>query len=318
MRSCFVAVCIAQGVFPNYTYNVDEMQPITKGIVVSQKTDLIDAACEIADLLPSGQDMAFTHSILCYVGLPRSRVAGDTFLRRSSQAWLRLQAGMLDEGRGPVTQCVPYGALPRLALAYVSTYAVRHRVQDVPIGDSAREFLRIMGMSDDGHRYASLRKQMHALAACRIQVGWQGRTFNGQAIERFDAWQKMQDQQRALWPGELRLSDAFYRSLLDAAVPLDRRALEALKGSALALDIYMWLAHRLHRIEGAGVTLRWKVLRDQFAQEYQGKDADKDFRKKFLPALKKVLLVYPNARVKQVEGGVLLQGSPPPISYRGE
>ena len=90
----------------------------------------------------------------------------------------------------------------------------------------------------------------------------------------------------------------------------------ALKGSALALDVYTWLAHRLHRIAGRGVTLHWKALREQFAQEYQGKDPDKDFKKKFLPALQAALAVYPQAKVKQVTGGLMLQASPPPISYK--
>ena len=48
-----------------------------------------------------------------------------------------------------------------------------------------------------------------------------------------------------------------------------------------------------------------------------GKDADKDFKKEFVPALRKVLAVYPQAKVQQVRGGVLLQGSPPPIPYKG-
>jgi hypothetical protein len=61
--------------------------------------------------------------------------------------------------------------------------------------------------------------------------------------------------------------------------------------------------------------LRWKALREQFAQEYTGMDADKDFKKKFLPALRKVQAVYPKANVKQVAGGPLLLGSPPPVSY---
>jgi hypothetical protein len=48
------------------------------------------------------------------------------------------------------------------------------------------------------------------------------------------------------------LSEGYFNSLIDSAVLLDNRALMALKGSALALDVYAWLAHRLHRIEGRG------------------------------------------------------------------
>ena len=73
--------------------------------------------------------------------------------------------------------------------------------------------------------------------------------------------------------------------------------------------MYAWLAHRLHRIHGRGVTLYWANLREQFAQEYKGKDPDKDFKKEFVPTLKKVLAVYPQAKVKPVTGGVLLLGN---------
>ncbi|WP_407242317.1 replication protein RepA [Escherichia coli] len=112
------------------------------------------------------------------------------------------------------------------------------------------------------------------------------------------------------------MSEGYYNGLIDSAVPLDNRALHVLKGSALALDIYAWLAHRLHRIEGRPVMLYWMKLREQFAQEYSGKNADKDFKRAFMPALKQVLSVYPAAKVEQVKGGLLLYCSPPPIPYK--
>lgn len=217
-------------------------------------------------------------------------------------------------------QPIPYGPLPRLALAWVSTYAKRHNTREVPIGHSAAEFLRLMGINgDDGRRYSTLRKQMHALAACQLRLGYQGRTYKGDPIEQFDAWVSNRETgQRALWPGVMVLSEPYHRELIEHAVPLDNRALHALKGSALALDVYTWLAIRLHRIESRPVILYWMNLRDQFGQEYQGKNADKDFKKKFLHALRAALAVYPQAKVKQVTGGLMLMASPPPIPYKGQ
>jgi len=290
----------------------------TSRILTEADHKLIEAGVEIATTQPAGEDMAFTHAVLCQVGLPRAKVEGREFMRQSGAAWVNVQAGYLDEGKGPVLQPIPYGVMPRLGLAWVSTFAVRNREREIPIGDSAAEFLRLMGMANDGRRYTTLRKQMHALAAARLQLGFKGRTYNGQPVQQFDAWVANKDaQQRALWPGVMVLSEDYYGSLIESAVPLDNRALHALKGSALTLDVYAWLAHRLHRIDGRGVTLHWKALREQFAQEYQGKDPDKDFKKEFMPALKKVLAVYPQAKVKPVTGGVLLIGSPPPIPYKG-
>jgi hypothetical protein len=282
--------------------------------LTAQENKLLDVATEIATTPPGNEDMAFTHAVLCQVGLPRAKVEGREFMRQSGAAWVNVQAGWLDEGKGPVQQPIPYGVMPRLALAWVSSYAKRNSTREIPIGDSAAEFLRLMDMDSDGRRYLTLRKQMHALAACRLQLGFRGRTFNGQPVEQFDAWVSNRDSnQRPLWPGVMTLSEHYFNELQDTAVPLDNRALHALKGSALALDVYCWLAHRLHRIEGKGVVLHWKSLREQFAQEYKGKDPDKDFKKEFLPVLRKVQAVYPSANVKQVTGGLLLLGSPPPI-----
>ncbi|WP_205191587.1 replication protein RepA [Burkholderia sp. LMG 13014] len=287
-------------------------------ILTAADQKLIEAGAEIATNPPSGEDMAFTHTVLCQVGLPRSKVEGREFMRQSGEAWINIQAGYLDEGKGPVLQPIPYGAKPRLGMAWVSTYAVRNKEREVPIGESAAEFLRLMGMDDQGGNYKALRLQMHAMAACRMQLGFKGRTYNGQPVQQFDAWvSNKETKQRALWPGVMVLSEDYYGSLIASAVPLDNRALHHLKGSALALDVYCWLAHRLHRIQGRPLTLHWKALREQFAQEYTGPNADKNFKDSFLPALKKVLTVYPQARVKPVNGGVLLVSSPPPIAYKG-
>ena len=279
---------------------------------------LLKAGFEIVTTPPSGNDLAFTHAVLCQVGLPRSKVIGREFRRQSGTMWISIQAGLLDEGYGPIEQPVPYGAMPRLALALVSTLAMRSNSREIHIGRNAAEFLEMMGMDDQGGRYSTLRKQMHALAACRLQIGNKGRTFNGQPVDQFDAWMQSKDhRQKALWPGVMVLSENYYNELRDHGVPLDNRALRALKGSALALDVYTWLAHRLHRIEGRPIPLHWKSLREQFAQEYVGKDPDKDFKKKFLPALQAAQAVYPTAKVKKVKGGLLLLPSPPPVPKRG-
>ncbi len=41
----------------------------------------------------------------------------------------------------------------------------------------------------------------------------------------------------------LELSREYFETLVEHAVPLDYRALAALGHSALALDVYTWLAH---------------------------------------------------------------------------
>ena len=82
------------------------------------------------------------------------------------------------------------------------------------------------------------------------------------------------------------------------------------------MDIYAMFADRLHRIGTRPVILHWKNLKIQFGQEYNGKEADKDFKKEYLDALKKVLVVYPRAKVTKVNTGIMLMASPPPVPYK--
>lgn len=278
---------------------------------------IISAGTEIMSTPPASEDMGFLHSTLCQVGLPRSKIEGREFLRKSGSAWLFVQAGLLDEGFGPVWQPVPYGSLARLALIWISTRAVQSRSREIFIGKSASDFLRILGMGSDGRRHAMLRQQINALAACRLQVGYREETHNITPFSAFHIWQDKCENQQSQWPGILTLSSDYFSEIKNNnSVPLDLRAVRALKGSALALDIYTWLAQRLHRIEGKPILLRWKSIRDQFGQEYDGKNPAKDFKKDFLRALKKVAFAYPKARVRVVTTGLFLQSSPPPIPFK--
>ena len=294
----------------------DDITPQTKRI--RRVNDITDAGAAIATAAPVGDEMVFCHSALCQVGLPRSKVDGREFMRRSGNAWLNVQAGYLDEGAGPILQPVPYGPTPRLAMLWVSTYARRHSTREIYIGKNPSQFLQMLGMDTQGYRYKKLREQMHALAACRLQIGYLGRTYNGQPIEQFDAWISRRGADVApLWPGTLVLSQSFYDELMEFGVPLDGRAIQQLSGSSIALDIYAWLAHRLHRIDGRPILLHWKSLRQQFGHEYHGPNAHVNFRDPFLNGLRLSLAVYPKANVKVVHGGLRLSASPPPVPFKG-
>ncbi|MFC4621763.1 replication protein RepA [Comamonas nitrativorans] len=277
---------------------------------------LLESGGLISANAPFGDDLAFHHSLLCSLCFPRRAVPNREFLRQTGDGWLHLQAGVLDLGEGPVLQPVPYGPLSRLALIWISTAARRSKSREVFIGRSASQFLGMLGYDKQGRRYCTLRQQLHALAACRIQLGFRGRTVSEAVIKRIDAWLPLAQLQRATWPGSLLLDADFFDELVQHSVPLDARALHALRGSALALDIYVWLAHRLHRLNHRPLWLPWHTIKLQFGSEYQGKHAHGDFCTSFKLALSKVLMVYPDARVCVQRGGIELRQSPPPVPTR--
>lgn len=85
--------------------------------------------------------------------------------------------------------------------------------------------------------YTVFRQQIESLAAWRLTIGMQseGRvvTVDEKPIKRFEAWLNHDGSQRTLWPGVLELSTEFYDTLTHHAVPLDYRALAALRHSSL-------------------------------------------------------------------------------------
>jgi len=112
----------------------------------------------------------------------------------------------------------------------------------------------------------------------------------------------------------LHLNHRYFDSLTKHAVPLDERALAALSHSAMALDIYTWLAQRLHRVpQNKPQFIPWAAIREQFGREF-GRMVD--FRLKFRASLSQVLAYYPKARIEGDHEGVTLRNSPPPISAR--
>lgn len=259
----------------------------------------------------------FLHTVLCQVGLPRRRPSELFFERRNGKASLLITAGKMYDGDAWVQQIVPYGTKPRLALFHISSEAVRLQSRTIPVGRSLRSFMRRLNLDTNGRSMAAFRQQMNALCACQMQLAYGPRNINAKPVELYDAWTNNGA------PGQesvIELSEKFWEELREAAVPLDSRALEGLQHSCLALDIYTWLAHRLHRIKRpSGENVTWSNMRSQFGQEYKGREADKDFKKSFNVALRQVRQVYPTARIEEVSTGAIRTGfrllpSPAPIA----
>lgn len=275
---------------------------------------LLDPACLLDEM--DAERPEFVHAVLCQVGLPRSRVEGRSFERHSGNASMLLEAGRYPGLNGRWEEApLPYGTKPRLVMFHICSEVVRTKRPEVDLGGSMREFLRRVGITFGGPEVERFKNQMRALAAMRMALSYQTAdkiiAVKTDPIRRFDAWLPHDHRQGQLWPDELVVDDEFMRTLLEHAVPLDGVALRALSGSALALDVYTWLSHRLCRVrKDGGVPLWWKSLHDQFGQEYK---SDKDFKREFRKALTAALKVYPAARVDEVRGGIRLYPSPPPV-----
>jgi replication initiator protein len=256
-------------------------------------------------------DPGYLHAVLCQLGLPRRRTDATEIERASGNASLLIVAGKLWDGQKWQPQPLPHGTRARLALIHIATRAVQTRSPVVDVGRSTREFLLRLGVDTHGREYATVQQQMRSLAACQMRIGIGAETImDAQPIRRFKAWHEAPAGQEVLWPGSVTLTAEFFDSLTEFAVPLDLRAVGALHHSALALDCYAWLSHRLWRVRSAaGDRVSWDALRQQF-----GADRDtKPFKQEMKVALAAVLAAYPDARIEQVRGGLRLLPSRPPV-----
>ncbi len=273
----------------------------------------VKAATEI--IMDPPEQIDYLHAIMWQVSLPRRAQKEFTFERTNGYTGILLEAGKLFLGGRFMQLPLPYGTRPRLVMVHISTEAVKTQSREIDVGRSMHDYMKTLGIDAGGREYHRFRKQVQCLAACHMTIGIRTpereTTIKTHPIKRFDAWLTPSIEQRVMSPGVIELSEDFYNTLTEHAVPLDKRALNALKHSALSLDVYSWLAHRLHRVnKRGGVKLSWANLRAQFGQEYK---VTKDFKRQFKNALRQVLAVYPEAKVGSVTGGLMLHNSPPSV-----
>ena len=101
-----------------------------------------------------------------------------------------------------------------------------------------------------------------------------------------------------------------FNEIIDRPVPVDMRALKALKRSPMALDIYCWLTYRLSYLRKP-TEIPWAVLQIQFGADYA---RTRGFKESFLHHLHAILTVYPEANVKGDKRGLLLKPSKPHVA----
>ncbi len=289
----------------------------------------VEVAAEIMSVPPGADELGFLHSGLCQCYLPRTRPArnSDGWARRTGRFRLLVEPGTLrpDDSReeggrwAPVVEAdyvgVPFGTKARLLMFYLQREGVRSRT--VPMGPSMSSWMRTMGLQVIGGErgtIAPLREQALRLASCHFTLEWDGDDGARAGLKRFRIASGMESigETGGRWPKAVELSQEFYDHLRAHAVPLDTRAIAHLSGSALALDLYAFLAHRLPRLREP-LRLSWRAVTAQFGT------ADTPSRKMaqmIRDALAEVRAVYPEARVEAIREGLHLHHSPPSVPSR--
>lgn len=292
-----------------------------------RQLELLKAAAELWDQ-DGSEDPRYLARLWCQTTLPY-RDPGDVqhWGRRNGDLSLVVQPGVtIDEAGQAHSVGYPYGTVPRLVLTWLSTEAVRTQSPTLMLGDSLSAFMRDLGLKPTGGRNGSitrLRKQLERLFLATLTVRWDGPDQSRQTGGRLNVassydlwWHDQRPGEPTLLPSVVTLSGEFYKETVEHPVPLDINVLRALRGSALRLDIYAYLCHRLSYLRRT-TTIPWDGLRGQFGSTL---GADKNgrarFRQEFERNLSQVLLLYRHADVDSTSAGLVLRPSPTSVPMR--
>ncbi len=244
--------------------------------------------------------------------MPHKRVLGNEFMRKNGAFTLSILS--------PSSTGLPYGTKPRLVLAFVSTEAIRTKSKEIILGNSLSDFMRRLDLTPTGGKWGSipmLKNQVNRLFSSTVSFQYNG-IPNVSASGGFKIasktilfWDSKNPGQTSLWESAVTLTQEFYDEIVNNPVPIDMRALEALKDSSMAIDIYCWLTYRMSYLKRT-TKIPWDNLAVQFGSEYS---TTRSFKWNFLKQLRKVLIVY-NPSIDEDRKGLILKPSNTHISRR--
>jgi hypothetical protein len=228
--------------------------------------------------------------------LPHRRTTETAFVRTNGIFRLVIMA---DPETG-----LPFGSIPRVLLSFLTTEVVRTQNLEVPLGNNLTEFLQKLGMVPTGGRWGTItrvRTQTERLFSCSITCRYDNDGYTGikniaPVAEAHLWWNPKRPNQGTLWKSTVRLTEEFGREIMNHPVPYHLAALRMLTSSPMAIDVYLWTSYRNSYIKQPS-HIPWEALQMQFGAGYpftpQGL---RDFKKQFLVALRKVGVVYPEAK----------------------
>lgn len=270
---------------------------------------LVKTALDIEEVLAiDSGSVGYTARALVLATMPHSKTVDSTFTRTNGDYTLSITNPHYG---------LPYGSIPRLLLAWLATEAIKTKSPEIILGSSLSEFMAQLDMVPTGGRWGSitrLKEQSTRLFSSMIQCSYS--TNDRDVIKNITIadeadlwWSPKSPNQQSLLNSAVRLSGSFYDEITSNPVPIDLRALKALKKSPMALDVYCWTTHRVSYLKRE-TCIPWESLQAQFGSGYpMTQQGNRDFKKKFIEAMKKVALVYPELKAESLTTGLILKPS---------
>lgn len=270
---------------------------------------VVEAAYQV--LSEDTERMGFTYSGFALTSLPHKPQPDGIWRREGHNLTLVLQSGVDRAGK---LLGLPYGSYSRFILLFLQSEAIKTGNREIELGRSMRVWLGSMGISIGGTTYRLVTEQARRISGCTLTFyadrGNHELMRRGSFVDGSITMADVLSDQPGLWQERVLLNEEFYRALREHPVPLSEAALRAIGPRSMVIDVYIWLAYRLHALK-RDVEVGWPALLSQFGTSYRRL---RDFRRDFLMALELAVAVYPEARISIGERGVILRPSRPAIS----
>jgi len=241
-------------------------------MVPERQRPLIDIAAEV--LAEESLNIGISYAGFCLTSLPHKALpAEQAWEKKGHRVTLIVEPGRM-KSRGKTTLYgVPYGARARMILLFLQTQAVRSRSRDIELGGSMRAWLERMGIAWGGETAKALREQAARISACSLKFFWEDGADEGWARGaivnsglRFNAIRE--EGQGHLWEDRVVLDETFFKALQEHPVPLQETAIRELRDRSMSLDLYVWLAWRLHSL-GKTTNISWAAIHGQFGSGFK-------------------------------------------------
>jgi Plasmid encoded RepA protein len=270
-------------------------------------------AVEAAIAYMSDEDtgIGFLYSGWCQAALPHKKLSDDQVWKvKTERVTLVIEPGRENlPGDDMKWVGVPYGSRARLILLYLQSEALRTQSRDIELGRSLHAWLGRLGIPIGGKSFKDVREQANRLSRCRLTFHVKSGGLVNQNIVDTAMFVSSPEGQGDLFIETARLSETFFEQLKKHPVPLEEPALRAISNNSAALDIYCWLAYRLHVLP-SDRTVSWQALYGQFGSSYARLA---HFKARFLENLAIATAVYPAADVSVDDRGLVLRPSRPPV-----
>lgn len=279
----------------------------------------LDQVQRIIETDPIGDDVWFIHTVLAQCFLPYRDPKARDWHRTNGDYSIILTSGTIHDPNNKkqlIDVGLPYGSKPRLFQSYICTQAIKQQSPVIPVEQSMTAMMKELGFKVTGGTQGSIQKfkeQIIRYARCHYTISADNKNgqisyLNTPPIKKLDVWFPTHSDQETLWPSEIVLTDDYFYSLKDHAIPFDFRGMKAIQSKPRAQDIYIWMTQRLCRLKKP-LMMRWIDLYDMFG----GGLELKHFKQKFPRDLLAARSAYPHARMDHHKDGIIFHPSHPPI-----